>query len=112
MKKNLAISCILLAVVTIFSLYFYQLLSGSAVCDSRWRGVAPTSIPQQEHFGNSQELEKRSPGWPLRRPGTRTIDFNRWFFLFCWRFAGWCGILSSTNQTLENDYAKDSHCHL
>ncbi|RGC39130.1 hypothetical protein DW816_05845 [Faecalibacterium prausnitzii] len=34
------------------------LLSGSAVCDSRWRGVAPTSTPQQEHFGNSQELEK------------------------------------------------------
>ena len=34
------------------------LLSGSAVCDSRWRGVAPTSAPQQEHFGNSQELEK------------------------------------------------------
>lgn len=26
--------------------------------------------------------------------------------MFCWRFAGWCGILSSTNQTLENDYAK------
>ena len=34
------------------------LLSGSAVCDSRWRGVAPTSAPQQKHFGNSQELEK------------------------------------------------------
>ena len=34
------------------------LLSGSAVCDSRWRGVAPTSASQQEHFGNSQELEK------------------------------------------------------
>jgi len=34
------------------------LLSGSAVCDSRWRGIAPTSTPQQEHFGNSQELEK------------------------------------------------------
>ncbi len=88
------------------------LLSGSAVCDSRWRGAAPTSTPQQEHFGNLQELEKRSPGWPLFHPGTRTIDFGRWFFLFCWRFAGWCGILSSTNQTLENDYAKDSHCHL
>ena len=58
------------------------LLSGSAVCDSRWRGVAPTSTPQQEHFGNSQELEKRSPGWPLLRPGTRTIGFNRWFFCF------------------------------
>ena len=35
-----------------------ELLSGSAVCDSRWRGVAPTSMLQQEHFGNSQELEK------------------------------------------------------
>ena len=58
------------------------LLSGSAVCDSRWRGVAPTSTPQQEHFGNSQELEKRSPGWPLLHPGTRTIDFGRWFFCF------------------------------
>jgi hypothetical protein len=34
------------------------LLSGSAVCDSRWRGVAPTSMLQQEHLGNSQELEK------------------------------------------------------
>ena len=34
------------------------LLSGSAVCDSRWRGVAPTGTSQQEHFGNSQELEK------------------------------------------------------
>ena len=33
-------------------------------------------------------------------------------FLFCWRFAGWCGILSSINQTLENDYAKDPYCHL
>ena len=58
------------------------LLSGSAVCDSRWRGVAPTSTPQQEHFGNSQELEKRSPGWPLLHPETRTIDFGRWFFCF------------------------------
>ena len=47
-----------------------------------------TGTPQQEHFGNSQELEKRSPGWPLLHPGTRTIDFGRWFFLFCWRFAG------------------------
>ena len=59
-----------------------ELLSDRTVCDSRWRGVAPTSTPQQEHFGNSQELEKRSPGWPLRRPRTRTIDFNRWFFCF------------------------------
>ena len=58
------------------------LLSGSAVCDSRWRGAAPTSTPQQEHFGNLQELEKRSPGWPLFHPGTRTIDFGRWFFCF------------------------------
>ena len=40
-----------------------ELLSGSAVCDSRWRGIAPTSTPQQEHFGNSQALEKRSSGW-------------------------------------------------
>ena len=26
-------------------------------------GIAPTSTPQQEHFGNSQALEKRSSGW-------------------------------------------------
>ena len=88
------------------------LLSGSAVCDSRWRGVAPTGTSQQEHFGNSQGLEKRSSGWTILHPRTRTIGFGRWFFLFCWRFAGWCGILNSINQTLENDYAKDPYCHL
>ena len=53
---------------------------------------------QQEHFGNSQELEKWSSGWTILHPRTRTIDFGRWFFLFCWRFAGWCGILGLVQQ--------------
>ena len=74
------------------------LLSGSAVCDSRWRGVAPTGTSQQEHFGNSQEFEKRSPGWPLRRPGTRTIGFGRWFFVLL----ALCGIVWYTQLNKSN----------
>ena len=34
------------------------LLSGSAVCDSRWRGVAPTSATPTRSHQNSQEFEK------------------------------------------------------
>ena len=34
------------------------LLSGSAVCDSRWRGVAPTSAAPTRSHQNSQELQK------------------------------------------------------
>ena len=33
------------------------LLSGSAVCDSRWRGVAPTSATPTRSHQNSQELQ-------------------------------------------------------
>ena len=76
------------------------LLSGSAVCDSRWRGVAPTSTPQQEHFGNSQALEKRSPGWPLLHPQKRIIGFGRWFFFVLLALCGmvWYTRLSSTTR--------------
>ena len=76
-----------------------ELLSGSAVCDSRWRGVAPTGTSQQEHFGNSQEFEKRSPGCPLFHPGTRTIDFGRWFFLI---LLALCGMVWYTQINKSN----------
>ena len=75
-----------------------ELLSGSAVCDSRWRGVAPTGTSHQEHFGNSQEFEKRSPGWPLRRPGTRTIGFGRWFLVLL----ALCGMVWYTQLNKSN----------
>ena len=32
-------------------------------------GRCPDKHAQQEHFGNSQELEKRSPGWPCSARG-------------------------------------------
>ena len=88
------------------------LLSDRTVCDSRWRGLAPTSsslpysfpagfgagTPQQEHFGNSQGLEKRSSGWPLLRPGTRTIGFGRWFFVLL----ALCGMMWYTQLNKSN----------
>ena len=59
--------------------------------------------PQQKHFGNSQELEKQSPGWPLLHPQKRTIDFGRWFFFVLLALCGmvWYTRLSSTTRNLS-----------
>ena len=62
-----------------------------------FRGAAVSRLeahrPKQRYAGL-----KIRPLWPLLHPQKRTIDFGRWFFLFCWRFAGWCGILGSVQQ--------------
>ena len=87
------------------------LLNGSAVCDSRWRGVAPTGTPNKSTLETRRSLRGEVPVGPCSLRGQEPST-SVGGFLFCWRFAGWCGILSSTNQTLENDYAKNSYCHL
>ena len=87
------------------------LLSGSAVCDSRWRGVAPTGTPNKSTSETRKGLRSEVPDGPSSTRGQEP-SASIGGFLFCWRFAGWCGILSSTNQTLENDYAKDPYRYL
>ena len=91
---------------------------------ARWKGLAPTSsslsytfpagfgagTPQQEHLGSSQGLEKRSPGWPLLHPETRTIGFGRWFFVLL-ALCGmvWYTQLRSTTRCLSK---RQIHNHI
>ena len=73
------------------------LLSGSAVCDSRWRGVAPTSTPNKNTSETHKGLRSEVPNSPCSARGQEPST-SIGGFLFCWRFAGWCGILGSVQQ--------------
>ena len=45
------------------------LLSGSAVCDSRWRGVAPTSTPNKSTSETRRSLRNEVPDGPSSTRG-------------------------------------------
>ena len=45
------------------------LLSGSAVCDSRWRGVAPTSTPNKSTSETRRSLRSEVPDGPSSTRG-------------------------------------------
>ena len=45
------------------------LLSGSAVCDSRWRGVAPTSTPNKSTSETRRSLRSEVPDGPCSTRG-------------------------------------------
>ena len=45
------------------------LLSGSAVCDSRWRGVAPTSTPNKSTSETRRSLRSEVPNSPCSTRG-------------------------------------------
>ena len=45
------------------------LLSGSAVCDSRWRGIAPTSTPNKSTSETRRSLRSEVPDGPSSTRG-------------------------------------------
>ena len=47
------------------------LLSGSAVCDSRWRGVAPTSTPNKSTSETRRSLRGEVPDGPCSLRGQK-----------------------------------------
>ena len=56
-------------------------------------GRCPDKHAQQEHFGNAQELEKRSPGWPCSTRGqepSTSVGGS-----FCFAGALWDGVVYS-----------------
>ena len=69
------------------------LLSGSAVCDSRWRGAAPTSTPNKSTSETRRSLRSEIPDGPSSTRGQEpSVSVGG---SFCFAGALWDGVVYS-----------------